>query len=379
MKRRSVIRRKPVSLAVLLLAVLMSACSRRELYVYGDEYHSVALDVDWSDYSAFDPDGMTVWFYPLDRPDHAPYRYTTANVLHYEFYLPGGMFSGMVIDYSPEEYSRQRFLSLDTLQTSRVEATLQADQPDSLTVAGPGVPANLSRQVNLQLFGDAAWTDLQQPRPALSRTTGLYGVANQPEPMGLDTLVDRSIDAGAHGDYIPWQERDTYQQTLRLTQLYAVPQSIVWTMRVRIRIRSGISNMWQTPASLSGLADGRYLMLNEPTDNPCLIAVNDWSVERQSDGSGYISTTLTSFGLRPSQLERESLRLNLSFVLRDHSTTLHYHFNVGDQVVRIDDRLELRLDLDTDIDLPYVDAYNGAGFGADVTPWEDEDPVDVHF
>ena len=73
------------------------------------------------------------------------------------------------------------------------------------------------------------------------------------------------------------------------------------------------------------------------------------------------------------------LRLNLSFVLRDHATTLHYHFNVGNSVSFYDHQLVLRIDLDPDISLPYVDAYSGTGFGADVTPWDQQTPIDVSF
>ena len=96
------------------------------------------------------------------------------------------------------------------------------------------------------------------------------------------------------------------------------------------------------------------------------------------------------------------IRLNLSFTLRDHATTLAWHFNVGHYVVSYDRQLVLRLELgpeffdpenpegahgsggDPDnpspgIDLPYVDAYNGTGFGAEVTPWEEMPPVDVSF
>ena len=379
MKRRTDIGRTIAKLLLLLLAVLLlPGCDRREMYVYGDEYRSVVLDVDWRSYSDSDPDGMTVWFYPLDRPDHAPYRTVTASVRHAELYLPGGSYDGVVIDYSPEEYSRQTFHGLDSVSTARVEAVPLAYQPDSLTVEGEGVPKDLSGLVNLQLYGEEAWTSLQQPRPSL-QPSELYTVVCQPEPMALDTLKGKQVDTGLYGDYIPWKERDTYQESITLTQLFAEPQSIIWTFHVRIFIKKGVAYLWQPHASLSGLSDGHYLALDENTDRPCLIAIDQWDVRRYSDDSGYISATITTFGLRPSDLQRESLRLNLSLVLRDHASVFHYHFDVGDQVVTIDDQLQLFLDLDTDIELPFVDAYNGTGFGADVTPWDDQEPVDVHF
>lgn len=429
-----------VLVATFVFVLLMLAgCERRELYVYGDEFHSVELEVDWRKYADRDPDGMTVWFYPLDTEGtvlsvHKPYRTTTANVRHHDLYLPGGYYQGVVVDYSPEEFSRQTFVQVDTLETARVEATPSSYQPDSLTVAGEGVPRGLSDEVNWQLYGEPAWTDYQYPRPPVREETGLYEVANQPEEMALDTLDNRYVDRGEYGDYIPWQERETYQSQIRLTQMYSEPETIVWKLRIRVWIKNGFNYLWQTPASISGLADGHFLPRDVITDNPCLLSIDGWETERTGENCGYISATLNVFGIRPVTLRPdreehegrevqqvysytragesepewweyytknclpEDIRLNLSFVLRDHATTLHYHFNVGHYVVSWDNQLVLRIELgpeffdpnnphgangegggDGAIELPFVEAYNGTGFGADVTPWEDMPPVDISF
>ena len=439
------------AVTVVFVLLMLASCERRELYVFGDEFRSVDLNVDWRRYADRDPDGMTAWFYPLNTEGTVlsvlkPYRTTTAEVRRHELYLPGGRYQGVVIDYSPEEYSRQQFLDIDSLPAARVEATPSAYQPDSLTVAGEGVPAGLSDEVNWQLFGEPAWTDLQYPRPPVREESGLYTVASQPEQMALDTLDDKTVDRGLYGDYIPWKERDTYQSSITIKHLYSEPQSIVWQLRIRVWIRNGFNYLWQTPASISGLADGHFLPRDVITDQPCLLSIDGWELERTGDNEGYISATLTTFALRPETLQPDrelrsgndvserifsysrvgetepdygdparwehyvrnclprDIRLNLSFVLRDHATVLNYHFNVGHYVVSWDNQLVLRIDLgpeffdpdnphgaggeggDPDnpgdgsgIDLPYVDAYNGTGFGADVTPWEDMPPIDVSF
>ena len=67
----------------------------------------------------YDPDGMTVWFFPTDGRES--YRYTTANVRHFETYLSKGTYEGLVVDYSPEEYGRQEFLGMDFAETARVQ------------------------------------------------------------------------------------------------------------------------------------------------------------------------------------------------------------------------------------------------------------------
>lgn len=409
-----------------LVLLLLSACKHRDLYVYGDEFHSVELNVDWRLYNAtHDPDGMTVWFYPLDNPGHRPYRTTTANVRRVELYLPGGHYHGVVIDYSPEEYSRQTFLGMDSVATLRVESLPASYQPDSLTIVGEGVAHDLSAYVNSHLYGDAAWTDLQTLRPTRNAATNLYTVASAPESMGLDTLANRLIYQSEYNDYIPYKEREGYQSTLTVQQLTSQPVSIIWHLRLRIHISEGYNYLWQQVASISGLADGHLLALNQNTEQGCLMSISEWEQQRTGANEGYIAATITTFGLRPGSIRPDAvlhgdlnrsatgsatddrlatraagdteadvqpddwwsyrsdiclpgeLRLNLSFVLRDHATVLNYHFDVGDHIDSYDNQLVLRIDLEPDIVLPYVDAYSGAGFGADVTPWQEQTPLDV--
>ena len=436
-----------------ILLVVLVGCQRRELYVYGDEFRSVELEVDWRNYVDRDPDGMTVWFYSLDDLSKSPYRTTTANVRHHDLYLPGGYYQGVVVDYSPEEFSRQAFLNMERVDSARVEATPATYQPDSLTVSGEGVPSGVNDEVNWQLYGEPAWTDLQYPRPAVSEESGLYVVANQPEDMALDTLNNRYVDRGEYGDYIPWRERDYYQSTIKMTKIYSEPLPIIWKLRIRVWIKGGFNYLWQTPSAISGLADGHFLPRDVITDNPCLLNISNWELERTGENSGYISTTMNVFGLRPETVldtrewrngtdvsERiyyytrgggqqgqsragdtepdygdptwwehyvknslpKDVRLGLSFVLRDHATVKTWHFNVGHYIVSYDNQLVLRLELgpeffdpnnphgahgdggdpdnpSPDIILPYVDAYNGAGFGAEVTPWQEMPPVEINF
>jgi hypothetical protein len=419
---------------LMLAAMLMilTSCERRELYVYGDEFYSVTLDVDWRDYDETNPDGMTVWFYPLDdnattrgnadsyTNSRKPYRTTTANVRHQDLYLPGGRYQGVVINYSPDEYARQEFLSLDTLQRARVVLTPASYQPTSQNTILNGFPDDSIIVVNKALYGEEAWNEGQSPRPLKHADTGFYTVDNQAEPMASDTLDCKTVAQGEYGDYIPWKQRDTYQQTINLQKLESVPHSIIWNTRIRVYIKEGFNYLWQTPASITGLANGHYLPRHVNTDECSLIAFDAWDTERTGENSGYISTTITCFGLRPASLlgpdhlhsstqigkskydgkenidwgayhsdicKSDALRLNLSFILRDHKTVCTYHFDVGECVVSYLDQLVLRVDVSPEffedpdgpghIILPHVDAYEGADFGADVTPWVDVPPVDI--
>ena len=358
--------------------------------------------MDWHKYAGKNPDGMTVWFWPretgdLDVPDTLalwgkPYRFTTASVMHYDLYLHSGCYHAAVIDYSPEEYSRQEFLDMDDMLRARVVAVSEAHQPESDTLAQ-------------KLYGHEAYGKVL---PGTLQATGLYRVTCQPEEMGLDTLRNMTVQAGEYGDYIPYGERDSYQQQLQVKEFRAIPLSPIWQLRLRLPVK-GISNIWKIEASLAGMADGHYLALGRNTDTPCLIYIDEWDVVKTDNaGNGYVETTVRTFGLRPSARQTAAsrhtnrsgalviddaseIRLNLLFTLRDRVTTCTYHYDLGKHVEEFEDELVLRLWLTEDeiatdpdiggktVDLPYVAPYDGAGFGADVTEWEDGQDAEVEM
>lgn len=378
-----------IALAAASAVLLLSGTGcRRMLYVAGDEYHSAVLHTDWRHYQGSDPDGMTAWFYPADGMTGA-YRLTTSEVRRAEFFLPAGEYTGVVIDYSPDEYGRQEFVGMDYAQTALVRATEASYQPEADAV---------------ELYGGPAFA---RALPDIREETGLYRVLNQPEQMAVDTLDRMEVYGGEYGYYIPYPKRDTYQTDFTVQDFYAWPVSPIWRMRIRVYVR-GIDYLYQTEGSVAGLSEGRYLALNRTANVPCLVSVQDWEVQRTGNNVGYIAATLTTFGLLSDQhplnvstksgggdgaplvlldwsgtspLRAEDLRLNLRFLLRDRETVRFYHFDVGEYVVSFDEELVLRIDLDEDFpggpDLPYVEPYNSAGFDAEVSPWEDGGAAEV--
>lgn len=386
-----------VRLAALAATALLLAGTgcRRPLFVAGDEYHSAVLNTDWRNYQKNDPDGMTAWFFPEDEGVNS-FRHTTSDIRRYEFYLPSGRYEGVVIDYSPEEYSKQFFAGMDKASTAVVRATASSYQPDSVA----------------RLYGPGCF---HKEFPVVVDSTGLYQVLNQPEKMGLDTLHRMAVNSGEYGYYIPYEVSDTYQSHLVVQNYYAYPVNPLWRLRVRLYVK-GIDYIYGIEGSVAGLADGRYLARNVATDDPCLISVKDWEIQRTGDNVGFVAFTIDTFGLlggqRPvlntnvapdpyaedprtqmkesavicdwdgkKELEAEDVRLNIRFLLRDRATLMYYHYDVGRHVVSYDDDQVLRVDLGADFgghpDLPYVEPYNGAGFDADVTPWEDGGEADI--
>ena len=378
-----------ILLAVLLTVLVLMGC-RRDLWVYQDNFKQVELDIDWRNYfrdaqiypNTPDPDGMTVWFFPKDG--RTSFHCTTAEVRHYETYASQGDYEVLVIDYSPLEYSHQEFLDMDFANTAKVQTIPSSYQPDSLS----------------ELYGPVCYA---HPLPSVE-PTGLYTVSWEPENIASDT-IHMHIDTGKYDQYIPYKERDSYQQTL-VHQLYRMePLIIPWHMRIRVYIK-GIYYLYQAKGSIAGLADGYYLMQDRTSNTPCLLALDDWEVVVTGDNVGYIAMTFMTWGVQDTSVRyqgrhmeqgekaedvtdnlinhpADEIRLNLRLLLRDRRTVCNYHFDVGNMVREYWNEYALRIDLmdgfEGQPDLPYVDAYNGLGFDGVVVPWEEGSGSDVTF
>lgn len=394
--------------AMLLLAT--TGC-RRDLWVYQDNFKQVELDIDWRNYfrewavnqktsvnptvqPAQDPDGMTVYLFPRDG--RTSYRYTTAEVRHFETYMSAGEYDGLVIDYSPEEYGRQEFVGMDFAKTAKVQSTFASYQTDSIP----------------ELYGDAAYGGSVTPK---KNDKGYFAVSWEPEDIANDTIY-MNINTGKYDKYIPYEERDTYQSSLQHQYFKMEPLIIPWTMRVRIYVK-GIYYLWKVQSTLAGMADGYYLVDCKTSETPCLLQIDNWEVHVTGDNVGYIAATFKTWGpmnftnrnwdchepQRPldnvaykstaeinaysyeelSDRNPNEIRLNLRFLLRDRHTSVYYHADVANLVHVFRNEYALRVDLmDQDgrvPELPFVEAYNGMEFGGIVIPWQDEDPVDVQF
>jgi hypothetical protein len=375
-----------------LLTVVLVAFTgcRRDLWVYTDDYRQVELVTDWSEAHEV-PGGMTWWF--MDDGLTGTNRHgTTAEVTHTWLNLPRGQYTGVVFDYSPAEYSHQRFVGMDKPSTALVQLNPSADQPAA----------------DDHLYGDQAVTGSMEDMER-NEATGMFVVAAEPELMNADTLKHVTIVTGIDEERVLYEDRDKYSNAnLTIQTLYAQPKPIVWELQVRVRVK-GIKYMGSVTGSVAGLTDGCWLAPLRHTSTPCLQRLDSWRSGMVNDSIGYISTTINTFGLtdidmpssdgvlEPYMLREapaatrsdviiteadydQHLRLNLRFLLRDNLTVLYYHYNVGPEAISVyEDRLVVNIDIDYPFDipdLPYVDEAGTAGFDATVSPWEDGGTAD---
>jgi len=361
-----------------VMSWLLSGCERRDLWVLADEYRQVELVTDWSE-AGQRPSGMTAWFINTDGSGYTN-NTKTAEVSHTWLSLPRGTYTGLVFDYSPEEYGHNRFVNMDDPMLAEVSLKPAADQPDGTDPR------------NHELFGEPA---LREGMTGLEKdeSTGLYVVKAEPDDIHIDVLNDVEIITGSDGDYVLWKEREQYEESLVIQTLNAQPKPVVWKLRVVVHVK-GINYMHSLRASIAGLADGFIMPLFMHDSQVCLQSLDEW--ERKVTGNdvaaniGYITTVTNTFGLPEEILTRADdetelheyishMRLNLSFLLRDQETVMNYHFDVDPYVSIYDDELVVRIDIPIDVgpDLPYVKAKDGAGFDATVSPWQDGGTVET--
>lgn len=350
-----------------LLLTAFCGCERPELWVSTEEFKQVELAPDWSKCNT-EPGGMTAFFF---RNDGAFYRHTTADIHLTKLGLPRGEYQGVVFSYSPEEYGRMTFTGLESARTAAVRILPLSEQP----------PADDD------LYGIDAAGEFYIPTV---EGTGMHEVSCLPEAIDTDTLASMNIVTGTDGDFIPYKDRESYRNSLITQRFTCTPVSPLWDLRIVIYI-TGINYLYNVKGTVAGLADGYRLIDATPTAQTCMQQTGVWEVKVLEDNTGYIATTMSTFGLPVSDGsigttttrsdEDLPLRLNLQIMLRDEETVLNYHYDIGPYVATIEANQELRVTLGSDIashpDLPYVDAKGSAGFGADVTPWEEGHDVDI--
>lgn len=331
---------------ILMLAALTSCgadafLDRRDLI---DDYGSranVRLDVDWMTHFKSKPTGMTVMLYP---DEGARQEDETNDVESMTLNVERGRHRLLLFNLTRGEYGSMRFYGIDNYDSLRVQLT--------------------------PMQSTKAWDDTISYR-------------HQPEPFGVATdtmmITPQMVDEShATGDTIVFHE---------------TPMPITTTVSIKVHI-GGLDNARSVAGAVSGIADGYLLTAGHAMTTGGTQQLSNWQAKRDSVGNGgYISTTITTFGLPYREGEvlenRGSMAnvLTLFFNLRDGKSTRLYRLPIGNKFHYTTDgslssrTIALEVTLDSGITLPDVtpDGNKASGFDAVVDKWEDGETVDVGF
>ena len=358
-----------------LLLMTFTSC-RRDLYVFADNDKQIELITDWS-LAAQRPSGMTWWFI---RNDHSGYNRheTTAQVSHSWIGISRGEYTGLVFDYSPAEYSHMHFVDMTDHETALLHLMAAVDQP----------------VIEEDLFGAEAVPEAMTDIHLSGADNGMYLVSAIPDNINIDTLQIIYVATGSDGDYVLYEDRDSYKGNTTTQTIYARPQSGVWKLRVVVYI-NGINRLYGVRGSIAGLADGCWLSSMRSTSSRCLHSLDNWKVTI-ADSTGYITAEQNCMGLPDAEMPASPLyarsgapqtanadgavfdkllRLNLRFLMRDKQTIADYHYDLDDAEITVfDDERIILVEISKKHpdypNLPYVSSDGSTGFDASVSDWE---------
>lgn len=381
---------KYISSLMVLMLITASCCEHKELCYHHPHDHNVAFNVDWSLFDKEVPTGMTVMiFNDQGDTEHTVLSNDTGRATTY---LTAGIYNSVVFNQSVTEFGSVSFHGMNHIETAEVRALKYKSDWYAATKSDDGAAAGGEET------GDAAGDG---EGDAAGEGTGEGTGDEAGEGTGYEAgegadseeEVGEQIDSVARTpDWIATHKASNFEVTEEMARsqdtLYNVaqhqPESIVKTLDIRIAV-SGIQNFYGARASLTGMAEGYMLGLQRPSDKTTTYLIEFWIPEPDEEDTtkGYITAQLNCFGLPYGhEAKPEDNIFDITVLLRDNKTQLHYTFPVGDKISFDDDGwADPEVGLDLAIDEPFPDVEQaenlGGGFDATVDDWGEEIEHDV--
>lgn len=356
-------------LLLVIAAVAVASCDRRDIEVYASNINKVRVEIDWETMFGSVPSGMTLLFYADGASQ--PTTAISNNVRSHTVYLEPGSYRLLVHNLTNDEFG--------TLDISGTES-----YGDALVTAQQSAVSDT-----------AAWdygsTYIKEPESIGVMATGL--TVHDDGELEEDNInfYDYRQRHLAVGDTVQYVVRDTvYPMTTTLDVLVHV---------------GGIQNMRSMAGNLSGMADGFYMTRIWRKETSGTVQLSEWTrtaadtvaATRAETTDGWMQARVKTYGLphgKETQDERtaEDNVVTLFFTLRDGSTRtftyevgkyIHYVSNITswEHIKASDVALEVVLVIDAPLDYPVLpdveDNNQGSGFSAEVEDWQNGGTVDV--
>ena len=369
-------------LSYLLLLIssisLFVSCQREPLEVYYVGKADVVINVDWMSKFGEKPSGMTVVF--AKDGDDIVFTDVTNDVDQYETMLEPGDYKMLIINHSYGEFGSMSFGERKSF--SRIFAYAQQQQ----------------------------------------RTSDFWDINTtykcEPEHIGcaIDSFTILPEMTGGKPRFISYKDRNNIPNEFEGITLNETIETMETEMNIRVRVL-GIKYMSGVIGSISGMADGFLLTQAWRRSQACNHLLDNWKTSGITyEGGdtlksvGYITTTIRTFGLPhgrelDAQRSENSNVLSLCFTLVD-GTQHVFRYSVGKMIkyrtietesrrageesqeagyfAKTDVTLELDLVVDAPFydddevpNLPYAQPEGSGAFDAEVSPWGDDEIIDV--
>ena len=320
----------------LLTALLVfTSCEHKELCYYHPHAAKVRVEFDWRDAPQADPDGMCVYFYPIEGG--GGYRFDFSNAIGGEVDLRVGKY--LVLCYNNDTEAVE-FYNTDDFWTHGI-----------YTREG---------SVLEPIYGNGA---NYAPR---SRGTEDERVVICPDMMWGCTATEVEItDSGISYVLAPYEdgmEPVPVESEEYVIKLY--PHELVCTYTYEVRNVKNLKHMTQMSGTISGMA-GRMTLSSEELDDECVTL----PFGAQSDGKSTVTGMFYTFGHNTANPDPHKM---VFYVVMDDGAKYCYkdseNLDVTMQVHNAPDYRHVHLIIDG-LDLPQP-IENGSGFDPSVDDWE---------
>ena len=330
---------------VALLAILLSACQRRDMFQIDDGLYmdiTLSRNVAFTDTNALKlPEVMTTTFFDVVSGREVVTDYLKPPVA--PVYVPGGTYDCLLYNFATEY--------------NIVERATERDSAYVHTSKQGGNMGNLFSSVVRFRQSIATKADFDP-------STLNMPLINQPEPF--------------------WIGRGTFDLPTRYEgseELHLKVHGTVATSCGRLTVKriGGAKYVNSVQVFLTNLASGLYLWSGEPINQP--VAINFEASVNSNDESADLVGTFTSYGKLPDEAlaDPDATRRNEVYLIIT-DTGGKQHLFVYDVTEKVKESINLELDIvlevgETDIDIPEPDpgeGGGGGGFSPTVSEWDEE-------
>lgn len=317
------------------LSVLLSSCEHKDLCYHHPHTKTLRVEFDWRDAPDANPEGMCVFFYPLDGED-APQR---------RFDFTGKTGGGIEI-----QVGRYRVLCYNNdTESVLLRGTDAFDTHEGYTREG---------SIFESIYGSGA-----NYAPKAKEAEDERVVISPDMIWGCAALDVEISETGVSYLCFPESEREDWSgkpavSTEQVITLY--PHELVCTYTYEVRNVKNLKYATQMCGSLSGMAPS-LLFGDESLGTECVTI----PFESVSDGVSTITGRFYTFGHHEENTAPHKLLLYVWFV---DGSKYYYTFDVTDQIHSAPDKRHVHIIIDG-LDFPQP-IGNGSGFQPSVDDWQ---------
>lgn len=338
-----------IFLLMILLAVVMDSCRHKDLMTQYRLMTRIRLNFDWSDAPDADPEGMCVFFYPVDEPELPMRRYDFSGRDGGEIEIAVGKYRVVCYNNDTEQIQFRGIDKFDTHEAYTLPSSVFAPIYGNTTREAPRAPGTEAEDV--VDTPDMMWGCSSVDMTITTRGVELAPTPPTPAPAKRSTIGLASYRAPEYRSV----------QLVSPNELTLFPHKQICTYTYEISDVKNLKYVSQMCASLSGMSPHMRLAGEYRSSVPSTIPV-------RASGNGLSSITgrFYTFG---DDYEVEDLHKMVLYVWFDNGEKYYYTFDVTKQIHNAPDRLHVHLQL-RGLEFPQP-ISSGSGFKPNVDNWDE--------